>query len=446
MAEIIPFRGVRYSTLCLHAGLSAVLAPPYDVISQAQQADLYAKDPHNIIRLILGREQDFYASASARYKEWTADGTLSADEDPAVYVYHQSFSDPVTGAPCPDRIGLICLLKLEDYSSGKVLPHENTLTAAKADRLNLLRATNAQFESIYGLYSDPDSAISSFLSEYDDRTPILERVDGLIGSSHRIERIDSSDAISGLQELLRDKPIFIADGHHRYETSLNFQREIRATLPQNAGPNPADYILITLTAFEDEGLLVLPTHRMISNVEHNLIKGLQDRITRHFTLIPLSVAGLEQAIADQQEAGNKAIGVVLPNDQGYLAVLKAREEEIVDLIPGANAPVTKKLDVSILHNLILHDLLEISLESLATSGQVRYTRDTQEAIVSVQNGAAQAAFLLGRPSVTDVRDVSLAGDKMPQKSTYFYPKLLSGLIMRDLCVDLETEGFGLNDR
>jgi len=439
MADIVPFRGVRYATegngSAEAADLSKVLAPPYDVISSAEQAELYDRDPHNVVRLILGREVDKYTRAADLYKEWLAEGVLVTDDSPSVYVYHQSFSDPVTGAPCPDRVGLICLLKLEDYSTGKVLPHENTLTAAKADRLDLLKATNAQFESIYGLYSDPDNAVRSFISEYDDREAVIERVDGLIGSSHRIERISSGSAIAALQELLRDKPIFIADGHHRYETSLNYSREVRAGLPDQDTPIAADYILITLTAFEDEGLLVLPTHRLVKNVDPALITGLPEKLTQNFEVRTLSPGELEAAITAEQKQGRKAIGVVLPDNQGLLAILKASEDEIPNLIPGPNAPATKKLDVSVLHHLILRDLFGISLESLAAGGQVRYTRVTREAIEAVSSGAAQLSFLLGRPSVTDVRDVSLAGDKMPQKSTYFYPKLLSGLVMRDLTLD-----------
>jgi len=439
MADIVPFRGVRYAATAEEsahpADLAKVLAPPYDVISAAEQAELYEKDPHNVVRLILGREADKYTRAASLYKDWADEGVLVSDETPSIYVYHQSFSDPVTGEPCPDRVGLICLLKLEDYSTGKVLPHENTLTAAKADRLDLLKATNAQFESIYGLYSDPDNAVRSFLGEFDDRAPIIERVEGLIGSSHRIERVDSPDGIAAIQELLRDKPIFIADGHHRYETSLNYSREVRAAQGDPSHPIAADYILITLTAFEDEGLLVLPTHRLVNNVDPALIESLPAKLAQNFEVESLAPNELEAAITSQQKKGRKAIGVVLPENKGLLATLKVSEDEIPSLIPGPNAPATKKLDVSVLHHLILRDLFGISLESLAAGGQVRYTRITREAIDAVSSGTAQLSFLLGRPSVTDVRDVSLAGDKMPQKSTYFYPKLLSGLIMRDLTLD-----------
>ena len=259
-----------------------MVAPPYDVISATEQAALYARHPDNVIRLILGREDDKYARAAATFREWLASGVLKADEAPALYVYRQRFTDPATGQPCPERIGLVCLLKLEEYATGRVLPHEKTLTAAKADRLELLRATEAQFESIYGLYSDPDMAVQSFLREYDDREASVGRVEDAIGSSHRIEAIVDSSAHAVLRDMLADKQVFIADGHHRYETSLNYRREFRAAHPEISEETPvaADYILITLTAFEDEGLLVLPTHRLVRNVSAGRICGSARRARR----------------------------------------------------------------------------------------------------------------------------------------------------------------------
>ncbi len=265
MVDILPFRGIRYDPSRAGATLDSLVAPPYDVISPAEQAALYERHPANVVRLILGREEEKYTQAARLFREWLASGILRAEDAPSFYVYHQTFNDPSTGQPVPDRIGLICLLKLEEYSTGRVLPHEKTLTGPKADRLLLLRETEAQFESIYGLYSDPDQAVQSFLREYDDRETVMERVDNAIGSSHRIERISDPDAHAVLRELLSDKQVFIADGHHRYETSLTYRREVRTARPDLSEDTPisADYILITLTAFEDEGLLVLPTHRLV---------------------------------------------------------------------------------------------------------------------------------------------------------------------------------------
>lgn len=432
MADILPFRGVRYNIPAIDGKLDSVVAPPYDVISKSEQNNLYDLHPNNVVRLILGREENRYASAAVTFKEWVEKQILTYEDQPALYVYHQTFDDPVTGKPAPERTGIICLLKLEDYSTGKVLPHENTLTAAKSDRLELMRATNAQFESIYGLYSDPDRSVESFLQEYDDQEPILEKVDNVIGSSHRVERIVDADAIAIIQELLRDKSIFIADGHHRYETALNYRNEKRAALGIDENTRiPEDYILITLTAFEDEGLLVLPTHRLVHGIDQSTIDRLPQLLSDQFNVEKVAKDTVETRIDDAAHKGFKAFGVVLPNGQTYIATLKTPISEVPALIDGELSDASKRLDVTILQYLILQKHLGVTAEKLA-AGVLGYTRDTNEAFDEVENGRYQIAFILGRPSVEDVRLVSLAGDKMPQKSTFFYPKLLSGLVLRDL--------------
>ncbi len=433
MADVLPFPGVRYDAARLGAPLADLVAPPYDVIPPDEQAALYEKHPANVVRLILGREHDKYVRAGTLFRGWLADGTLVADETPAVYVYRQSFRDPLTGQAAAERIGLVCLLKLEEYSSGVVLPHENTLLGAKADRLDLLRATDAQFESIYGLYGDADGAVQSFLREYDDREPVLERVEDMIGSSHRVERIDDTSAIMTLRDLLADKPIFIADGHHRYETALNYRRELRAAHPEWEGtPIAADYILVTLTAFEDEGLLVLPTHRLVRGVDAARISGLRDALQPQFTSQTVAPGLLEATIDRAAQQGGLAFGLLQPQGQSRVATLTVPAEQRAALVPGPQPDAVKRLPVTLLHSLILNQRLGIDDAALAAGGQIVYTRDAAEATARVAAGEFQAAFLLPRPSVQDVRDVSLAGAVMPQKSTFFFPKLLSGLLLRDL--------------
>ncbi|MGO8672579.1 MAG: DUF1015 domain-containing protein [Capsulimonadaceae bacterium] len=444
MADILPFRGIRYHEPRIGGDLAAVMAPPYDVISAAEQMELYDRHPNNVVRLILGREENRYESSARFFRDWLAENILVKDDVPSVYVYRQRFADPASGAVVPERVGLICLLRLEEYESGKVLPHENTLTAAKADRLNLLRASQAQFESIYGLYSDQDRSVEKFLAQCDIREPVIEHIDNLIGSSHNIERIADTGAIAVLQDLLRDKPIFIADGHHRYETSLNYRREVRAALSgQDTASIPADYILITLTAFEDEGLVVLPTHREIRGVPSDRIARLPELLSAHFTVTEADRADLEAEIEDAAKRGRKAIGMVLPDHRAYTATLNSGIDCIPELISGGQSDAAKCLDVTILQSLILDEILGISASDLAAGGNVGYTRDVHTAVDGVESGEYQVAFILGRPSVEDVRLVSLAHDKMPQKSTFFYPKLLSGLILRDLAAEAGDSAGGL---
>ncbi len=429
MVDILPFRGVRYDPAVVGTALSSLVAPPYDVISPPEQDALYAKHPANIVRLILGREDDKYAQAAKLFREWLASGTLKAEDTPAMYVYRQTFDDPATGRPVPERYGLVCLLKLEPYSTGRVLPHEKTLTGPKADRLELLRATDAQFESIYGLFSDPDRAVQSFIEEYDDREEVKERVDAVMGSTHKLERIADADAQAVLRELMADKAVFIADGHHRYETALDYQREVRAASPDTGpeAPQPADYILVTLTAFEDEGLLVLPTHRLVQNVPPEKITALPESLATAFTLTESTPGTVDAEIAAQAASGKTAFGVILPPGFVQLAVLNA------DLNTDASGgSAAARLPVSLLGTLILDKCLGIDAAMVAGGSHVSYTRSAAEAVQAVTNGDAQAAFLLGRPLVKEVEAVSLAGEVMPQKSTFFFPKLLSGLVMRDL--------------
>lgn len=419
MAEIFPFRGIRYG----HDPLQAVVAPPYDVISPDEQAALYEKHPRNVVRLILGREPNWHANAARLFQEWLSDGTLTADEAPAVYVYRQTFSDPLTGHPAPERLGLVCLLRLEEYETGKVLPHENTLTQARADRLELLRASRANFESIYGLYGDPDRAVESFLLEYADRENPLLFVQDAIGSSHTIERLADESAVAILQNLLADKPVFIADGHHRYETSLAYRREL-GPIPAD---HPANFILVTLTALEDEGLLVLPTHRLVRGADENAVARLPESLAPEFRVEAADAKTLDAAIAEKAAQGQKAIGIVLGENRAWLATLTGEPGE---LVPDALSPASKSLDVTLLHALILEKRLGIGADALAAGAQVAYTRDALEAAQRVAADEFQAAFVLGRPTVADMEAVSRAGEKMPQKSTFFFPKLLSGLLLR----------------
>lgn len=418
MAEILPFRGVRYNSNTI-TDLSAVVAPPYDVLSKAQVEEYHAKHPNNITHLTRAAGADPYAHAATLLRKWIADGVLVADDEPSLYIYQQSFSDPETGRKVPNRLGLICLLKLEDYSSGKVIPHENTITAHRADRLKLLRATEANIESIYGLYSDPDREVESFISEYRDRTLVIENIGEVAGSTHKLERISDPSAIAVISEMLRDKPIFIADGHHRYETSLAYRAE--------AGGNPAaDTIVITLTAFEDEGLLVLPTHRLVKNVPESALRDLPAKLVA----LGFSVEKIE----------DETVATKAPHEFGFIIVTKGGVYDVqpndvrtvLDRIPGDKSQALKSLNVTILSALALEECLDIPIESLATTDKVTYTRDLHEAIAKVHNGDVQAAFLLARPTVEQVQAVAAEQEKMPQKSTFFFPKLLSGLVIRDM--------------
>jgi len=332
------------------------------------------------------------------------------------YIYRQRFNDPETGEEYPERVGVIGILKLEEYSTGKVLPHELTLSAARADRLNLYRKTLANFESIYGLYSDPDGVVDYVVNGPKYPRMVVGEIADSIGSSHTLETLTDPEAIDIISKYLEETPIFIADGHHRYETSLGFSKE-RPDLP-NAG-----YILITLTALDDEGLLVLPTHRLLSGFTDDEIVSLPSR---------LSQAGFTVAPNNQPDTDLAPLQFVLATRDGELLFSLPNAGAAAKLVPNGQSAAWKSLDVSVVHTLVIGNLLNIPLEKLSTTEKVTYTRDAAEARAKVASGEVQAAIILGRPTVDQMKAVSEAGDKMPQKSTFFYPKLLSGLVLYDL--------------
>ena len=301
-----------------------------------------------------------------------------------------------------------------------MLPHENTIAAHRADRLELMRATHANLESIYGLYADPSGEARRALKQAAE-LPVAGEVKSSQGSRHVLRRIDDSGLIVALQAALSGKTVLIADGHHRYETALAY----RAERPSEPG---AGAILITLTAFEDEGLVVLPTHRLVRGIDAALLDALPEKLGEigfEVKEVPASDGRLAPGTLgfDLARAGQPTLRAILRG--GRMSALEA-------MSGGSESDAWKTLDVALLHKLALERLLGIPMASLAATDQVRYTRDEAEAREKVELGEFQAAFLLGRPTVEGVQAVSEAGDRMPQKSTFFYPKLLSGLVMRSL--------------
>jgi uncharacterized protein (DUF1015 family) len=415
MAEFRPFSGVRYDQ-SLAGELKDVVAPPYDVMNADDVATLHARSRFNVTHLTRPSGTDPYAEASRIFSDWKSQGILKEDVAPAFYIYRQTFVDPDTGETFPERVGIVGLLKVEEYATGKVLPHENTLTAARADRLGLLRQTLANFESIYGLYSDEAGVIADVLKAPSEFRTVIGHVDDAIGSSHTLEALIDEHAIEVISQHLLDAPIFIADGHHRYETSLGFSKE-RLDLPG------AQYILITLTAFEDEGLLVLPTHRLLRNFDPGEIDILPARLIEKGFTVTLNSEQVSHLRPHQY--------VLITSDREYLVSLESTAET-TKLVPNGQSEAWKSLDVSILHTLIVGDILGVPLDTLSTTDRISYTRDAVEAREKVADGTAQAALIMGRPTVAQMKAVSEAGDKMPQKSTFFYPKLLSGLLLYDL--------------
>lgn len=415
MAEVRAFRGVRYR-LDRPEEADAVIAPPYDVISPADQQALHARDPRNVIHLELprdrpgdGAEENRYTRAARLYREWLAAGTLQRDEAPCLYVYGQRYDTP--GGP-QERLGLLAALKAEPYESGVVLPHEQTFPKHKEDRYRLLTAARAQFSPIFGLYSAPGAGVRSALDRCAAAPPAAIARDRE-GVEHRLWPVADPEFARWAAEVFAGKQVFIADGHHRYETALRVRGE-RGTREPGAPPSHWDFVMTFLVEMDDPGLVLLPTHR--------LVRGglpapdvLRQRLAPFFRIEPVPVEE-----GDRLE--HHQIGVVLPDGQAWRLTLT--DTGALDRLDREHSPAWRDLDVVLLHRLLLAEGLGIR-----DTEQIVYTRDPEEARSRAVSGEFAAAFMLPHPRVEELKLVAGAGDRMPEKSTYFWPKAVTGLVI-----------------
>lgn len=418
MALIRPFSGLRYGDKA--GALDSLVAPPYDVLSQAERDELAAKSPYNVVHLTLPEQRDDdrskfvkYARSAAHLAEWRREGILITEKAPAFYRYRQTFDLPGEGRL--SRTALIGLIKVEPYEKGVVLPHEQTFPKHKEDRLRILEATRAHLECIFGLYEDHDGQTFGQIESAEGRRGAeITTSDGV---SHELDLIEDEAAATRLSQELASKKVWIADGHHRYETACAF----RAQLGERDGPIAEDFMMMALSSMSDPGLVLLPTHRILGELSIPETR-LDDVLQSYFNVRKVPNERLMETISSLRDPGTRAFGVALPSGMGLLATLD-EPKDALDLMPQAGSERLRLLDVTILHSVILDRLLGItSLE------EISYTRDAKEALESVRKGA-KAAFLMNPPTVDDMRQIALGGEKMPQKSTYYYPKLLSGLVL-----------------
>jgi uncharacterized protein (DUF1015 family) len=431
VADIAPFRGIRYDTTRVDA--SQVLAPPYDVIDEAQRTALAARDPHNAVHLILpqaGAEGDRYQAAARTFDSWLADGTLVRDDQRAIYRYHQSFRSDAHGGRVITRRGFVAAVRLEPFANGVVLPHERTLAGPKQDRLALMTATRAYFSQIFALYDDPGGEVERVLRRVDDRTPDLEATtdDGVV---HRLWRVADAELVGKLRRLFAPKKLYIADGHHRYETMLAL-RDRQAAEHGLGLYSSAQYGSMFLVPTDDPGLVVYPTHRIVHGLPSIDAADLLQRARQHFIVDRLPGA------ARDADRIREAIAHT-PGHQPSFAAVFAGDADAwqLTLDPHVNPaavglvghPAVLRLDVTLLHGLVLDRILGITQAAQEAQTNLRYVKDTGKALDDIAAGRGQIAFLLNPGRVETVRQVADAGQVMPQKSTFFYPKLASGIVM-----------------
>jgi uncharacterized protein (DUF1015 family) len=438
MARIYPFRALRYNTM--DVAIADVVTQPYDKITPSMQQGYYSRSPYNLVRLILGLpelfdvpgQNDVYTRAARDLAEWRSKGILYKENEPCIYAYQQRYSVPGTGES-KWRRSFIALGELLDYQQGVVFRHEQTLEKPRTDRMRLLQATRAHFGPIFMLYSDPALTVERTLFGSRFRAEI-ELTDEF-GVLHQLARVSEPNIINILAAAMADKKLIIADGHHRYETALEYgkvhapaklphqERNLSNSLP--APPYPEAAVTMTFVNMDADGVTILPTHRVVHGLPNFDAKDFLTRAETLFEIRPLEGTDTETHLKALAEAGKSGIAFVAVTGSKR-SLLASRPDVITQALAGISDR-QQQLDVVTLHVLLLEKLLGISPAAIQEETNLRYFRDANEAIEQVTESVANIAFLLNPCALDQVREIAFAGDVMPQKSTDFYPKLLSGL-------------------
>ena len=414
LVQIAPFNAAHYNNLRFGNEVSRFVAPPYDVIDRGMERKL-KEDRLNITHITLGDEGDAYATVAKRLRHWLNDDVVTVDPERCLYLYEQTFQGK--GGAVRVRTGMIALVRLEEFSDGVILPHENTIPGHKADRMALMEAIRGNAEQIFMLYDDPTGDIELTMGACRKSEEMLRFIDGQ-GVHHRVVRIADEDTVRRLCDLLAPQTVLIADGHHRYETALEY-RNRKDSSKAGQGIRPFDYVLATLVSFKNPGLAINPTHRLVGRVEDEVLGRLQDRLKERFR-----VTGFESPddiLAALDEASSTAFGVWCPS--AGITVLAELKDEVVGPDPLAG------LSVYVLQERVLKDMLGFTTEMLDRKTNIDYVKEMDSAVSKVSSGEHTICFFVKAPTVEQVMAVAKAGLKMPHKSTYFFPKIWSGTLL-----------------
>ena len=429
MVDIAPFKGITYNKE--KVDISKIVSPPYDIISTNEQEALYKKSEYNVVRLVLGKESpgdteenNKYTRAADFFYSWIENEILSKSSQPCMYVYEEDYK--IKNERKKMR-GFIALLKLEDYGSN-VKRHEKTLSKPKEDRLKLMRACNANFEPIFLLFSDPKKKIDGILDKNASKSPDYEVEYSNV--FHRLWKIENINDIDTIKKLMKTKGLFIADGHHRYETALNYRNEMRKKHPSFKGNELFNYMMVQFNNM-DERLTILPTHRLIYNLPNLNINNALNKVNEFFDVEKIIFSADEKkskkivSILKKMGQGGKKAFALYHDKKCHILTLKD-----IDAMNkfGSGSEVLRKLDVSILHTLIIEKILGIA----DVEKNLKYTRDENEAVSLVDEGKYQLSLFLNPPVLDELKSISENNENMPQKSTYFYPKQITGLVMNVL--------------
>ena len=435
MAHVIPFHGTLYNPATV-GDVRQVVAPPYDIIDSTLQKTLHDRHPNNVIRLELGYElpgddasNSKYTRAAAALNDWLKSGALRRDAQPSIYYHTIEYHPPYSAPGTPTKLfkGFLSTVELEEFGSGKIYPHENTRAAAKTDRLNLLEACRANFSPIISLYSDPQDEVLKLIEQsIASEKPRIDFQDD-VGFRQRLWSVSDKAVLDNVVRIMQTKQLFIADGHHRYETALNYRRARRQQSGTSASPQPYDHVLMLFASLEDKGLTVLPTHRVLTTpvpAPSELLRRFEPVFdVTPFAFQPSNEPQVRRQFIERLRNEGQAVpvfGLALQNDPHYyLLTLKPAHR------PSAATSPRDRLDVSLLQQHVITALCPSQTEQEA----ILYSKDDHEALNWVRQGTGTAALLLNPTKVAEVQAVASAGERMPHKSTYFFPKPLTGLVM-----------------
>ena len=442
MANILPFKGIRYNQNII-GDISKVATPPYDVISEEEQDVFLKRDQNNIIRLILGSTKDktpgdFHTKAAEYFSKWRAENILVQDPLPALY---QTTIEYSVNNKKMIRSGIIALAELEPFDKGIILPHERTFSKVKSERLNLLKKCHANFSSIFSIYSDPENLIQEKIKEtVGDTLPDIDFVDDS-GHRHKMWSVTDPLVHGYVSAAMNKKTIYIADGHHRYETALNYRDLVAKETPSFSSDHPANFIMMYLCSMEDPGLSILPAHRILTGIDSSALNGLVEKCREFFdvTSIPVTRDSINKSVdklvsALRENAASNIIGVCIKDiEKIYLMKLKpgVMDKKHKNKLSSA----IRNLDVTVLSRLIFKDMLNFDQSMLDDKNLFSYTTDESEAVKKVLSEKSDIAFILNSTKVDQVRRIAKEGEVMPRKSTYFYPKVITGQVMNDLSMN-----------
>jgi uncharacterized protein (DUF1015 family) len=439
VATIAPFCGVYYNPRKI-VDLSQVATPPYDVISLEEEGRYRKRNPFNVIRLILPKGEegvDRYQEAARYLRDWENEGVLIGDEKPCLYPYQQVYAVP--SGEIKTRNGFISLVKLEPWGQGGIIPHEGTTSKPVEDRLRLMEACRANLSQIFTLYSDPAGEIERRFAEVWKSPPRYEFRDD-DGVVHRLWQLDDRRIIAEVERRMRDKTLLIADGHHRYKTALIYRDRMRERFPSYSDRSPFEYTMMYLTPLEGDGLLILPTHRLATPREPFDLKGFYTALGKHFSIhaFDFDDAGGEKiarkrlfAALDSRIPDRYTFGLYIGGEKRYIHMISKEGIRVKDLLKGY-PEVLQELDVTLVDGFILKELLKVEQED------VGLLKGRNEVMEEVHAGRYKAAFLMNPPSIQQVKRVAEAGEVMPRKTTFFYPKVATGLVINKIVPDEEV--------